>query len=279
MGYHTITTLMHSESKDTQTLDAAIDLARRLNAHLSVVLVGVNVIDPGIYYAGINTAMITTGLTNADEATRTMSAALKKRMASEDVSWDDTLVVSPTDGIGGALVQQARFSDLTVLPLPYGTDRGLADVAVAEAALLDSAAPVLFLPGTMKTVVPPKRVLLPWDEGTPALAAARAALPFLTEAEEVILCVIDPPAHSSERSDPGGALAVFLNRHGAHVRINVLPSAGARISEVIQAEAKTQGADMIVMGGYGHSRTRQYFLGGTTRRMLEHSTLPLFMAH
>jgi len=279
MAYHTLTTLLHSESQDTRTLDAAIDLARRLGAHLSVVLAGVNIVDPGIYYGGINTALITTSMTDADEATRTMGAALKKRMAAEDISWDDTPVVSPTDGIGAALVAQARLSDLTVLPLPYGPKRGLADVAVAEAALLDSPAPVLFLPEGTDTVAPPKRVLLPWDEGAPALAAARAAIPFLAEAEEVVICIIDPSGNSAERSDPGGALAVFLNRHGANVRITVVPSAGEKISNVIMNEARSQGADMIVMGGYGHSRMRQYFLGGTTRRMLENSHLPMFMAH
>jgi len=279
MAYHTLTTLLHSESQDTRTLDAAIDLARRLGAHLSVVLAGVNIVDPGIYYGGINTALITTSMTDADEATRTMGAALKKRMAAEDISWDDTPVVSPTDGIGAALVAQARLSDLTVLPLPYGPKRGLADVAVAEAALLDSPAPVLFLPEGTDTVAPPKRVLLPWDEGAPALAAARAAIPFLAEAEEVVICIIDPSGNSAERSDPGGALAVFLNRHGANERITVVPSAGEKISNVIMNEARSQGADMIVMGGYGHSRMRQYFLGGTTRRMLENSHLPMFMAH
>src|SRR5690606_37893445 len=121
-----------------------------------------------------------------------------KRMTAEDVSWDDVIAVSPTDGIGSTLVDRSRFSDLTILPLPYGPGRGLVDVAVAEAALLDSAAPVLFLPEGTDKVAPPKRVLLPWDQGAPALAAARAAIPFLTEAEEVIVCVIDPPARSSE---------------------------------------------------------------------------------
>jgi len=279
MAYHTLTTLLHSESKDTDSLDAAIDLARRLEAHLTVVLAGVNTIDPGLYYASMNTAMITTALTEADDATRDMSATLAKRMSAEDIAWDDSVIVASTSEIGQALVERARFSDLTILPQPYGKGRSLADVTVAEAALLDSTAPVLILPAGMRSVAPPKRVLLPWDQGAPALAAARAAIPFLVQAEEVVICVIDPTAQSSERSDPAGALAVFLNRHGANVRISVIPSAGERISNVILTEARSQEADMIVMGGYGHSRMRQYFLGGTTRRMLENSHLPMFMAH
>ena len=279
MAYHTLTTLIHSDTENPNILDASIDLARQLGAHLSVVLAGVNAVDPGLYYAGVNTALMTTALNEADDAIHAMAKALSERMAHEDVAWDDVALVTPAANLGEALVNRARFSDLTILPQPYGPGRGFTDVVAVESALLESAAPVLILPHGAKTLAAPKRVLLPWDSGTPALAAARAALPFLVQAEEVVICVIDPPAHSPERSDPGGALAAFLNRHGATVRISVLPSTGQRISDVILYEAKSQGADMIVMGGYGHSRTRQYFLGGTTRRMLEHSPVPLFMAH
>ncbi|WP_226782104.1 universal stress protein [Oceaniglobus trochenteri] len=279
MNFSTITTLLHSETQNTDVLEAAIDLARRLNAHLSVVLVGVNAVDPGLSYAGINTTLLTTALSDADTSTADMAAALARRMAREDVTWDDISIVAPSAGLGYALAQQARFSDLTILPQPYGKWRGQVDIAAAEAALLDSAAPVLILPEGQTTLAAPERVLLAWDQGAPALAAARGALPFLREAEEVVVCVIDPPSQGPERSDPGGALAAFLNRHGAKVRINVLPSAGERISDVIMNEAKAQATDMIVMGGYGRSRMRQYILGGTTRRMLEQCPLPLFMAH
>lgn len=279
MAYRTIATLQHSESADTDTLEASIDLARRLSAHLTVVVAGVNVVDPGLYYAGVNTAMISNALRDAGEATAEMSAALKRRMKAEDVQWDDAQIVSPSAGIGEALTRHARFADLTVLPQPYGTGRTVADVAALESALLDSGAPVLVLPAGTTGIEPPRRVLLPWDQGAPAMAATRGALPFLAGAEEVVICIIDPPAHGAERSDPGGALATFLHRHGATVRISVLPSSGQRISDVILSESRSQGADMIVMGGYGHSRTRQYILGGTTRRMLEQSPLPVLMAH
>lgn len=279
MAYRTLATLQHSESTDTDTLEAAIDLSRRLMAHLTVVIAGVNVVDPGLYYAGMNTVLISNALHDAGQAAKDMSEALKRRMKAEDVSWDDAPAVSPSGGIGQTLVRHARFADLTVLPQPYKAGRSLADVAALESALLDSGVPVLVLPAGMQKMEMPRRVLLPWDQGAPAMAAARGALPFLIEAEEVVICIIDPPSHDSERSDPGGALATFLHRHGATVRISVLPSSGQRISDVILSEARSQGADMVVMGGYGHSRTRQYILGGTTRRMLEHSPLPLLMAH
>ncbi|WP_164512353.1 universal stress protein [Oceaniglobus ichthyenteri] len=279
MAFRTLTTLIHSETDQTGTLDASIDLARRLDAHLTVVLAGVNAVDPGVYYAGMNAVVLTTALNDADAAVKDMADALKRRMAAEDITWDDVSFVTPSANVGHALVQRARFGDLTVLPQPYGKDAVSVDVGALEAVLLDSAAPVLVLPTGAKTAAPPKNILLPWDQGAPAMAAARAAIPFMAEADEVLICVIDPPSHGPERSDPGGALAAFLSRHGAKVRISVIPSSGQRISDVIQSEAKSQGSDMIVMGGYGHSRTRQYILGGTTRRMLEHSPLPILMAH
>jgi len=124
-----------------------------------------------------------------------------------------------------------------------------------------------------------KTVLVAWNESIEAMAAIRKALPFLIGAEQVRIVVIDPPQHGPERSDPGGLLSQMLSRHGVNCEIDVLSKTMTRVSDVLNRHAEDTGADMIVMGAYGHSRFREAILGGATRNMLENAKIPVFMAH
>ena len=121
--------------------------------------------------------------------------------------------------------------------------------------------------------------MLAWSESIAALAAVRASLPFLTKADVVDIAIIDPPAHAADRSDPGGALAEMLSRHGVRGDVSVLAKTMPRISDVLCRHCEDKDADMLVMGAYGHSRFREAILGGATRNMLEVSEVPILMAH
>ena len=168
---------------------------------------------------------------------------------------------------------------MVVLPAPYGAGRTAEDVAVVEAALFSTRTPVMILPDGATPPVRPERVLLAWNQSAEALAAIRGSLPLLKTAKTVEITVIDPPEHDPDRSDPGGHLAEVLSRHGIHVEITVLSRTMPRISDVISRHVGETGADMVVMGAYGHSRFREAILGGATRNMLEGATIPVLMAH
>lgn len=279
MTLKTLTTLVHSDCPDRDALELSIDMARRNGAHLSVLIAGLNVIDPGFYYAGLAMATVSDALYSAEQKARALKGELDTRMADAGISWDQATAVVLAAGLGQALAERARFSDLTILPRPSGPGRVQADIVALESALLDSGTPVLIVPPAMTTLPPAKRILLAWDGGQPALRAARSALPLLTAAEEVVVSIIDPPTRHDNDSEPGSALVAWLTRHGVNVRVDLRPGGGKRISDLLEAQAGDIAADLIVMGGYGHSRTRQYVLGGTTRRMLENAPVPLFMAH
>ncbi len=118
-----------------------------------------------------------------------------------------------------------------------------------------------------------------WNESVEALAAIRAAMPLLEAAELVNIAIIDPPSHAPDRSDPGGALAEMLARHGITADVSVIARTMPRISDVLARHAADQEADMLVMGAYGHSRLREAILGGATRNMLEQADRPVLMAH
>jgi len=121
--------------------------------------------------------------------------------------------------------------------------------------------------------------MIGWNESPEALIAVRAALPLLKQADVAHVVVIDPPTHGPNRSDPGGQLSQYLARHDVRVEIDVLSKTLPRVSDVMMRHAADMGADMVVMGAYGHSRFREAVFGGATRYMLEQAKLPVFMAH
>ena len=121
-------------------------------------------------------------------------------------------------------------------------------------------------------------VLLGWNDGDEALAAVRAALPLLEQADMADICIIDPPRHAADRSDPGGAMAQYLMRHGTKSEVAVLAKTETHVGDILLRRAKDVGAQMIVSGAYAHSRLREAVFGGATRDLLEAADLPILMS-
>jgi nucleotide-binding universal stress UspA family protein len=166
-----------------------------------------------------------------------------------------------------------------VLPKPYGKDLPADAPVIVEAAMFQGGAPVIVLAGDTAPDLAPKKIVVAWNESAEAMAAIRRALPLLVAAERVSVCMVAPERHGSDSSDPGAELSRMLSRHGAKVEVTLLPQTLPRVSEVIARHVADIGADMLVMGAYGHSRFREAILGGATRHMLEHAKVPVFMAH
>lgn len=260
-------------------LDQSTTLARKYDAHVEALCLGVDRTQTGYYYAGANALVLQETLTRAHEEARQLEEEASRILAAQDVRWGADSGVAQLADIGRHVAAHARFNDLIILPQPYGEGRGAELEPVLEAALFEGRVPVLVQPKDNAVLLSPKSVLVAWNESPECLAAVRAALPFLKEADNVRVVVIDPPTHGPNRSDPGGLLSQYLARHGVRVEIDVLSKTLPRVSEVILRHAVDTKADMIVMGAYGHSRFREAILGGATRDMLELSPLPMLMAH
>jgi nucleotide-binding universal stress UspA family protein len=205
----------------------------------------------------------------------TVREALKRT----DARWSMEEGVVQLAEVGRHVASRARFSDLVILPQPYGEGRGAELEPIVESAMFEGQAPVLVVPDDAKPLVRPRQIVLGWNESAEALSAARAAMPFLQAAETVRVVVIDPPAHGPNRSDPGGQLSQYLARHGVRPEIDVLSKTMPRVSDVLMRHATDTESDLVVMGAYGHSRFREAILGGATRNQLEHATVPVLMAH
>jgi nucleotide-binding universal stress UspA family protein len=279
MAYKSILTIVTGAPAGPDAVAAAAAVARREAGHLDVLCVGIDRTQTGYYYAGANAMILQETLERAQREAEDLGEAVKERLRTEDVPWGCESAVAQIAGLARLVAERAQFADLVVLPRPYGEGRGIEDEAVVEAALFEGHAPVLIVPEKGLPEAMGRRIVLAWNESPEALSTVRKAMPMLAAADLVDIVIIDPPAHGPERSDPGGRLSQMIARHGARAEVSVLAKTMPRVSDVIRRHAMDRGADLVVMGAYGHSRFREAILGGATRNMLESSELPVLLAH
>jgi len=184
------------------------------------------------------------------------------------------------DEAGGGLSVQARYSDLVILGQtdPDEPSQGaLSDLP--EYVMLNGGRPVLIVPyaGSFRSVG--QRVLIAWDAGLEASHAITGALPLLKQAEKVEVVVFNsesqPHVHGAQ---PGADIGLYLARHGLKVGV-LQETTELDDGNALLSLAADCSSDLIVMGGYGHSRFREILLGGMTRTILESMTVPVLMAH
>ena len=279
MTYKCLFSVLTDEALVDETLDNAVAMAAAHEAHLDVLCLGVDRSQTGYYYAGASAVVLQETLSRAQHDAEAIETRVRARLSGESVLWGVEVGVSQLADIGRHVAVRVRFSDLAILPKPYGEGRGAELEPATESALFEGHTPALVVSTGAAPQPRPKRIMIGWNESIEALSAVRAALPMMAGAEEVHVVVIDPPTHGPARSDPGGMLSQYLARHGIRVEIDVLSRTLPRVSDILIRHAGDMKADMMVMGAYGHSRFREAIFGGATRAMLEHATLPVLMAH
>ena len=186
-----------------------------------------------------------------------------------------------TEGLEADPAVHARYVDLTILGQldPDGGDTELIRPR-PDLVALASGRPILAVPyaGQFETVG--RRVLIGWNATREATRAVNDAMPLLAGADVVTVLTIDaregPDAHGEL---PGADISLHLARHGVKATIERTVSAGVPAGEVLLSRAADLGADLLVIGAYGHSRMRELLLGGATRSILQSMTVPVLMSH
>lgn len=175
---------------------------------------------------------------------------------------------------------QARYGDLVVVG-QADPDEPAPTVPpdFAQHVVMHAGRPVLVVPNKGEFASVGKKVLISWDASRGATRAVTDAIPMLQHAEVVQVAVFNPDARTSAHGEePGADLALYLARHGVKVEV-LQQQTGKDVGAALLALAQEQSSDLIVMGGYGHSRFRQMLLGGVTRSVLADMTIPVMMSH
>lgn len=278
MSFKVISTILVDEHEDTQGLAAAIALAERMGAHLDIFVVAVTHPDANSYYLGAEAVLIAEHTRDAIARRQDLEKWVTDRMQGEVVPWAVSGATVQSVGLSGYLARKLRFSDLVVLPRPYEGQNGDNIASLVEACLFGAERPVMMIPKGASLPALDGKILMGWNNAAEALSAARAAMPLMQQASEVDICIVDPPKHAPDRSDPGGELAQYLMRHGAHTAVSVVAKTEPHIGDILVRRASENGVDLIVAGAYGHSRLREAVFGGATRQLLASATCPIFMS-
>ncbi len=260
-------------------LDVAIGLARKFDAHLA----GVYAIpDPYIapYMAGgyVPAELIEQQLERGRDAAAEAESAFNAHMqgAGMEAEW------RCAEGYAGAVISQnARYADLTIVGQPDPDDtEGYPDPDLPAEVTLTSGRPVLVVPyiGAQKTLG--KNVMVAWNATRESTRAVNDALPILRLADHVSVLAVNPGKGDGDHGEvPSADIALQLARHGVKAEATQTFSGDLEVADVILSRISDTGADLLVMGAYGHSRMRELMMGGATRDILRHMTVPVLMSH
>ncbi|MFT5067300.1 MAG: nucleotide-binding universal stress UspA family protein [Yoonia sp.] len=189
-----------------------------------------------------------------------------------------TLCVEPA-ALHDLVAARAVFADLCVVQNSLRENKNAFD-NVVYGLLFEGPGPVMLNVDKNSNALAPKSILVGWNNSLSAARAVRAALPMLKNAENVTVACIDPTATKwADGENPGADLASWLSHHGCRVTVQEFPTGGKTVSEVILEHAVEQGADLVVMGAYGHNRLNEKIFGGTTQSMIQQQDLPVFFVH
>ncbi|MCE2870657.1 MAG: universal stress protein [Oxalobacteraceae bacterium] len=183
------------------------------------------------------------------------------------------------DAVGG-MTLQARYADLLVIGQfdPVSRVPGVMS-DFPESVVTNCVRPVLIMPHTRKFTALPTKIAVAWDGSMTATRALVSALPLLKQSSQTDLIIFNPTVNPDKHGqEPGADVALYLSRHGVKVTI-ISRDTRSSEAEALLSYCSDQAMELVVMGGYGHTRFREMVLGGATREMLLSMTVPVLMAH
>lgn len=263
-----ILVLMHDDVGQEARFQAALDLARALDGHLTCIDVAVTpVAVPD--YATLGGGALLLGEETANEAAN--RERMEQRVKAEGVAYD---WIQTIGYLSPSVREASGLADLIVL------NRDIRNAwpdmeEIAADVLLKSGRPIIAVPHESRGFDAFGHALIAWDGSAEAETALRAAVPLLQQASNVTIVECDDGSIKA----PAEEAAAYLSRHGIKPVLWRTDTIEDLPSTILLDQVDSLGAAYLVMGGFGHSRFTEAVLGGVTRRMLHECPVPLFLAH
>lgn len=277
MGIKDILVQLDSAAAAGPRLELACELALRFEAHLTGLYVDPELILPAFAEVPAGPMLIDSLEKEIDERARAAQASFEAVRERTGVSaeWRRVQGYAP-----GCVVSHARYADLVIVGQGGDEDPLSLCDGVADTVLMESGRPVMVVPWIGVSAKPGRRVMVAWNASREATRALHDALPFLEAAESVEVVTVNPAKADEYEGDvPGVYICAHLARHGVKARAHRIEAADIDAGNLLLSRTADEGADLLVIGGYGHSRLRELVLGGATRELLAHMTLPVLLSH
>lgn len=282
MGFRDVLLQMSSypDPTPTEVIERAIDFAAAQQAHLTALTFRIEIPRVGNALANMLLdipGMIATeekkSLDNARGIVGHFSAAAAKR----GIEHAHAIESCASSALGDVVTEHARMHDIAIIPV--GADLGVQHY-VAECVIFGSGRPTLIMPEVPQRsgALHPDVVGVAWDFSRPAARAVADALPILRQAKTVrVVTITQEKTIGTGRSSTD--LARHLAFHGIKAELEEEKAAGRTIGQTLEEWAAARRIDMLVMGAYGHSRLRDFVLGGATKSVISQPKLPVLLSH
>jgi nucleotide-binding universal stress UspA family protein len=257
--------------------DYAISIAEAFKAHIVGVGFIYEPIIPGSVLGGVPTDLIEVQREENAKAAKAAVSRFEDGARRGSLSAETRIIDASIAGAADLFGRIARRFDVAVVGQAR-REQGASEELLIEGVLFGSGRPVIVVPHEQKTGLKLDRVLMCWDGSRPAARAIADAMPFLTRAKSVEIVVVTGERDKSGEIT-GANMSRHLARHGVTVEIRKIAAGSSGVQSAILAHTTGSGADFLVMGGYGHSRLREFILGGVTRSVLSSMPVPVLMSH
>ena len=255
----------------------AISIAETFDAHALGVAFAYEPIIPGTVMGGIPPEFIESQRAESEKNARAAIARFEQAAKLAGISFETRMLDASIAGASDELARMGRRFDLAVVGQAE-RDKPMPEEVVEEGVLFEAGRPVIFVPFIQREGLKLNRVMVCWDGSRAATRAIGDAMPFLEKAKRIEVVIVGSKPPKSDEV-PGADLGQHLARHGIKVDVKRITSPEIDVASTVLSYAADSSADLIVMGGYGHSRLREFVLGGVTRAILESMTVPVLMSH
>jgi nucleotide-binding universal stress UspA family protein len=257
--------------------DYAISLASQFGAHLTGLAFALEPSIPASAMGGIAGDVIDSAIVEAERQAKAAISAFEIAAKKQGILSEHRMVTALVADAVNRFGEIARHYDLSVVLQP-DPDSGSANDLFLESVLFGSGRPVVVVPYIQKEPVKLDHVVCCWDGSATAARAIADAAPLLAKAKNVELLIVTN-GRQKKNEEVGADMATHLARHKLNVTLQRISSGDIDVGNAILSYVADRDADFLVMGGYGHSRWREFFLGGATRQILSSMTLPTLMSH
>jgi nucleotide-binding universal stress UspA family protein len=257
--------------------DYAVSVASAFKAHLTGIAF---VYDPVVPVSGtgyIPAEIIETQQADNETAAKAAIARFSAATKREGLSAEPLTVTASLAGAGDQFARVARRFDLAIVDQSRPETSSMEEV-IAEATLFGSGRPMIVVPYIQKGPLKLDNVMVCWDGSRQAARAIADAMPLLVKAGSVEIVIIANERGKQDEIE-GADMGEHLARHGLKIDVNRMAGGNIDVADALLSHAADSGADFMVMGGYGHSRLREFVLGGVTHTILRSMTVPALLSH
>ena len=268
---------LSAKKSGSRAIEYAVSMASTLEAHIAGIAFVYDPFDLVSHLGYIATDVVQEQWRDYKAEAQAALDRFSQLASRAGVSAEPMMLRASFASVGDRFGEIARRFDLSVVD-QVNSESNTTEGAIIEGALFDSGRPVIIVPYVHRAPLKFDHVMISWDGSRPAARAIANSMPLLKRAEHIEVVIVGNERGKQDEIE-GADIGRHLARHGLNIGVQRISHDKIDIADALLSHAADSNADLIVMGGYGHSRVREFVLGGVTQSTLHSMTVPVLMSH